>query len=69
MSNDAKLPWVTVAVASRELQISRQRVAQLIASGGLAGRMSGNLMLVSTASIEARRAKAGQGRWFDGNGR
>jgi excisionase family DNA binding protein len=52
--------WVPVALAARELGVSRQRVYELIRNGGLAWCKMGLLVLVGRASIDARNALKGQ---------
>lgn len=51
---DFETSWVSVAAAAKELLVSRQRVYQLIKSGGVNGRRSGRTWLVSHRSVTAR---------------
>lgn len=46
--------WVPTSVARRRLGVSKQRVYQLIQTGGLAGGRIDGIMMVSSRSIEDR---------------
>lgn len=51
---DFETSWVSVTAAAGQLKVSRQRVYQLIKSGGVNGRRSGRTWLVSQRSVTAR---------------
>jgi len=54
MQSFSMAQWVPVAVAAKELKVSRQRVYELIKNGGLAWCKMGSLVLVGRASVYAR---------------
>lgn len=53
---DGDVRWMSVRAAAAALDVSRQRVYQLIDSGALVSVESGNTVLVSVRSVEARNA-------------
>lgn len=53
---DGDVRWVSVLEAAGMLDVSRQRVYQLIESGALVSLASGTTILVSRRSVESRNA-------------
>ena len=53
---DGDVRWIPVSVAANMLQVSRQRVYQLVNSGALVSLCAGSTILVSARSVEARWA-------------
>lgn len=56
MADKCKPIWITVSETADILGVTRQRVHQLLQSGGLTGTQSGRTWLISIRSIEARQA-------------
>ena len=53
---DGDVRWVPVSMAANMLQVSRQRVYQLVNSGALVSLCAGSTILVSVRSVESREA-------------
>ena len=53
---EANVAWVPVATACRMLQVSRQRVYQLLSDGKISGKMLDRVWLINQTSIESRVA-------------
>ena len=56
LDSAAATSWIPVWGAAKLLKVSRQRVYQLIQSGGIVARRVGRTWLVSHRSVEARMA-------------
>jgi hypothetical protein len=54
---DDMMPYVSVAAAAKILRVTPQRVYQLLESGALAGKRSGETRMVGIGSVKARIAK------------
>lgn len=55
-SSEQVTSWIPVNVAGVQLQVSRQRIYQLIENGSLVGRKIGTTWLISQRSVAARLA-------------
>jgi len=54
--SEVRIAWIPTSEAGRMLRVSRQRVQQLIESGGLHAMKLGRQWLVSRRSVESRIA-------------